>query len=113
MYLDLPESTTPLVKMMAGKYTRSFRNFRYDKIDKEHFKGERTVMFNDYKLVLDEQTPNENGVELYNLNLDLGEKYNVADEHPEIVKTMEKQKLDWQQSVLNSLTGADYKSVRF
>lgn len=94
---------------MGGKYTRSFRNFRYDKIEKEHFKCERTAMFNNYKLVLDGQSPNENEVELYNLKLDLGEKYNAADQNPEIGKTMEKQMLDWQQSALNSLTGADYK----
>lgn len=54
-YIDpkLQEGTTPLVKMMNGKYTRSFRNFKYDEISQNDFVGERTMMKNNYKLIIE------------------------------------------------------------
>ncbi len=46
--------------------------------------------------------------ELYDLEKDRQEKDNIASQHPEIVKTMLAELRAWQQSVENSLTGADY-----
>lgn len=109
-YIDptLQEGTTPLVKMMAGKYTRSFRNYVYPEVSADHFGGERAMMTNRFKLVLDGQTPNTAGDELYDLEKDRAEKINVADEYPQVVDEMKNAMKSWQESVLNSLTGADY-----
>jgi len=110
-YIDtlLQEGTTPLVKMMDGKFTRNFRNYQYDQVSENDFSGERTMMKNQYKLIIEGQSPNEKGFELYDLQNDRGETKNLADTYPEIVEEMQTQLQKWQESVLNSLMGADYK----
>ena len=110
-YIDpqLQEGTTPLVKMMDGKYTRTFRNLKYDSISENDFQGERTMTAQRYKLVLDGETPNAAGAELYDIENDRGETTNLADSLPDVVTDMKNQLRTWQESVLNSLTGADYK----
>jgi arylsulfatase A-like enzyme len=109
-YIDpgLQEGTTPLVKKMDGKFTRTFRNFHYDQISENDFAGMRTMMKDQYKLVLEGQSPNKEGFELYNIDNDPGESTNLADEHPDLVREMNSELRKWQESVLNSLTGADY-----
>ena len=110
-YIDpiLQEGTTPLVKMMAGKYTRTFRNFHYPKISEQDFGGARTVLDNRYKLVVDAQSGNKSTIELFDLPNDPAEEQNLIGSHKKIAEKMEKQLRDWQQSVLESLTGADYR----
>jgi arylsulfatase A-like enzyme len=110
-YIDpeLQEGTTPLTKIMDGKYTRSFRNYKYSEVSENDYSGERAIMKNQYKLVVEGKTPNEKGFELYNIQNDPGEVKNLADEYPELVKKMSADLRKWQESVLNSLTGADYK----
>ena len=110
-YIDpiLQEGTTPLVKMLNGKFNRTFRNYKYDQVSEIDFTGERTMMKNQYKLVLEGQSPNKEGFELYDIQNDRGETNNLADRHPEIVEEMQTQLREWQESVLNSLTGADYQ----
>jgi arylsulfatase A-like enzyme len=110
-YIDpaLQEGTTPLVKMMAGKYTRTFRNFHYPEISEGDFGGARTIMDNRYKLVLDAQSGAGSAVELFDLLNDPAESENIADTQPEVVNRMQGQMRDWQRSVLESLTGADYR----
>lgn len=105
----LQEGTTPLAKKMAGKYTRDFVNFKYARVSENDFSGERTILKGPYKLMMEGQTPNKNGVELYNIQHDPGEGKNLADEYPEIVKNMQNELRKWQESVLNSLSEADYK----
>ena len=110
-YIDpvLQEGTTPLVKMMGDKYTRTFRNFHYSEISEDNFGGARTMIDKQYKLVIDAQSTNGSTMELFNLNNDPAESQNLAESNPEIVESMQKQFQDWQRSVLESLTGADYK----
>ena len=110
-YIDpiLQEGTTPLVKMMAGKYTRTFRNFHYTKISEQDFGGARTVLDNRYKLVVDAQSGNKSTIELFDLTNDPAEEQNLIGSHKKIAEKMEKQLRDWQQSVLESVTGADYR----
>lgn len=110
-YIDpqLQEGTTPLTKMMDGKYTRTFRNYVYPAVSENDFNGERAIMTNRFKLILDGKTPNEAGVELYDLENDRAETVNVAGEYPEVVEDLQTRMRTWQESVLNSLTGADYK----
>jgi len=106
-YIDpkLQEGTTPNV---AGKYERNFRNLRYSQVSEEDFAGTRTMMKNQFKLIVEGRSPNEKGFELYDIQNDPGETKNLAHEHPEIVEKMLVQLRKWQESVLNSLTGADY-----
>jgi hypothetical protein len=46
--------------------------------------------------------------ELFDLNIDPGELIDLSKENPEIIEELEVKLLQWQESVLNSLTGADY-----
>jgi hypothetical protein len=110
-YIDpvLQEGTTPLVKMMAGKYTRTFRNFHYPDISERDFGGARTMLGNRYKLVVGAQSKDPSAIELFDLIDDPAEERNLIESHKQIAAHMEKQLRDWQQSVLESLTGADYR----
>lgn len=108
-YIDerLQEGTTPLVKLMAGKPTRTFTNFHHPYIVPEDFVGPRAAMDGRYKLVIHDR--NEFQRELYDLNKDPGETKDIADKHPELVRKLEAQLRSWQHSTLRSLTGADYR----
>jgi arylsulfatase A-like enzyme len=109
-YIDphLQEGTTPLVKMMAGKYTRTFRNFHYPEIAPHHFSGPRVVLDNRYKLVVGARPGNASSVELFDLTSDPAETQNVIESHPQTAAQMKTQLQTWQQSVLQTLTTADY-----
>ncbi len=106
-YIDpkLQEGTLPLVKKMNGKFTRDFKNYRYPNMSENDTDGPRTVIDTRYKLVVGEQSD----IELFDLIEDRAETNNLAASHPDIVEKMQKQLNDWQQSVLKSLTGADYE----
>ncbi len=110
----LQEGTTPLVKIMAGRLTRNFRNFRYPEVGPEDFEGPRAVLDNRYKLVVDgggaDAANRDDGPtrELFDMRSDTAESENLADSHPEEVERLEAVLREWQQSVLHSLTGADY-----
>jgi arylsulfatase A-like enzyme len=109
-YIDpkLQEGTTPLAKLLAGKNTRNFVNFKYGEITENSFSGERTILKDQYKLMIEGQSPNEGGVELYDMQSDPAEQKNLADKFPEIVQQMQAELRKWQESVLNSLLGTDY-----
>ena len=110
-YIDpkLQEGTTPLVKMMAGRFTRNFRNFHHPKVFEQDFAGPRVILKNRYKLVVAAKG-GEATTELFDIRSDRAEKRNLVEAEPKLAKEMSKQLRDWQQSVLNSLTGADYKN---
>lgn len=109
-YIDpeLQQGTTPLVKIMDGQYTRSFRNFHHPKITEEDYAGERAILDNRYKLVIDGQEKGANK-ELFDLDNDPAEQHNLIASEPEIAEKLEQQLLEWQESVLQSLSGADYR----
>ncbi len=109
-YIDptLQVGTVPLVKIMNGKYTRTFRNLHYDAISQDDLVGARAMIDNQYKLVLQAEGGGDNSLELFDLGNDPGETTNLAGEHPEIVASMREKMLSWQQSVLRSLNGQDY-----
>ncbi|MHC4878166.1 MAG: sulfatase family protein [Planctomycetota bacterium] len=100
---QLQEGTTPLVKMMAGKYTRTFRNFIHPDFNQQDFAGPRAILDNQYKLVVDGPGGSRKG-ELFDIRSDPGEKQNLLEKHPEIAASLQKQLRDWQTSVLTSLT---------
>jgi len=106
----LQEGTTPLVKLMNGVATRTFTNFHYPEISPTDYLGPRVMLGNRYKLVIhDGQTADDAQVELFDMTVDPAESINIAASHPEIVETMQNELRNWQSSVLESLTGGDYK----
>ena len=108
-YIDpeLQKGTTPLVKLRNGILTRNFRNFRYPAINARDFAGPRVILDSDYKLVIDGSEGS--GHELFNLRDDPAEKSNLTGSKPAFVEKLVRQLREWQQSTLNSLTGADYR----
>lgn len=110
-YIDpeLQKGTTPLVKLSGGIATRNFTNFRHPKITEADYLGPRTIIDGDQKLVIHETKSGETKVELFDLDSDPAEKANLANENPETVERLKAGLREWQDSVLNSLTGADYE----
>ena len=88
--------------------SRNFRNFHHPAVSEEDFSGPRAILDNRYKLVIDGQPGSESVRELFDLRVDQAEQNNLIETRPEIAANLERRLRDWQQSVLNSLTGADY-----
>jgi arylsulfatase A-like enzyme len=108
-YIDpaLQEGTTPLVKLSGGKATRDFLNFHYPTINAADHIGPRAIIEGDHKLVIREKQ-NETSIELFDLKADPAEKTNLINRHPELARKLQTDLRNWQDSVLKSLTGADY-----
>lgn len=108
-YIDpqLQKGTTPLVKQMAGIYTRNFKNNHHPKITENDFHGARAIISGDYKLVIDGDK--NTGTELFDLRKDSAERNNLANSQAVIAKKLQEEMREWQTSVLNSLMEADYK----
>ncbi|WP_422351097.1 sulfatase [Flagellimonas sp.] len=103
----LQMGNTPLVKLMGGSYFRSFENYRLNEVLDQDYSGDRSIIDGDNKLIIkdsDEGTKKE----LFNISSDPGERMNIISSHPEIAKKLEQQLVDWQQSVLQSLSEKDY-----
>ena len=105
---NLQVGTTPLVKMMGNIYTRNFINFKHDKIVPSDYTGNRAILSSNYKLVI-RGTSTDQAIELFDINQDSAEEHNIAAKYPKVVTTLQKTLKQWQDSVLHSLTGADYK----
>ena len=63
------------------------------------------MLSNRYKLIVGDKS----AIELFDLTKDPAEKQNLVESHTEIADSMKKYLHDWQRSVLESLTGADYQ----
>jgi arylsulfatase A-like enzyme len=107
--LELQKGTTPLVKLAGNIATRNFHNFHHPDIQEQDFGGPRAILDNRYKLVIDGESTRETVRELFDVRNDPAEKNNLINTQPEIAQKLEQQLRDWQQSVLESLTGADYR----
>jgi arylsulfatase A-like enzyme len=112
-YIDpaLQEGTTPLVKRSGGKATRDFLNFHYPAIHAADHLGPRAIIEGDHKLVIREKK-GETSIELFDLKTDPAEKTNLVDQQPELVRKLQTDLRHWQNSVLKSLTGADYRDAK-
>jgi arylsulfatase A-like enzyme len=110
-YIDpaLQEGTTPLVKRMGGLLTRNFRNVRIDGVAEQDFGGPRAIVDNRFKLVVHERGGGEPTRELFDLRDDPAEEHDLIAEEPETAQELGRKLRDWQESVLQSLTGADYQ----
>lgn len=100
---ELQVGTTPLVKLMAGKLTRTFRNVHHPEIAESDYEGPRAILDNQYKLVI-----HGDRRELFDVREDPGEEKNLIEAHAETAGELERKLRTWQESVLKSLTGADY-----
>jgi arylsulfatase A-like enzyme len=104
------EGTTPLVKLAGGKATRDFRNLRHPgDITEADFLGARAIIDGRFKLVIhDGKKSAAPKTEIFDLEADPAEKTSLTAQQPERVQQLQAKLRDWQQSVLKSLTGADY-----
>ena len=105
---ELQKGTTPLVKLMGGKATRDFLNFRQPAIAEDDYLGPRAIIDGRFKLVIHEQQSGKVRRELFDLQADPAEKDNLLEQQPTTAARLQTRLRDWQQSVLHSLTGADY-----
>jgi len=107
---ELQRGTTPLVKLMGGKATRDFTNYRHPAVTEADYLGPRAIIDGRFKLVLHER-PNGNVTrELFDLEADPAEQNNLIDQQAALAEKLQTQLRQWQTSVLTSLTGADYRS---
>ena len=110
----LQQGTTPLVKQMAGLYTRNFRNFRYAGEADGDLAGPRAVLDNRFKLVVDgegrEGADGSDGParELFDIREDSSEERDISDQQPKQVARLGAHLEQWQRSVLRSLAAEDY-----
>jgi len=102
------QGTTPLVKLLAGKATRDFTNFRQPPLVESDYLGARAVIDGQFKLVIHELPNGRVRHELFDLDTDPGEKTNLFDEQPVRAEQMQATLRAWQTGVLTSLSGADY-----
>ncbi|MBI5693177.1 MAG: sulfatase-like hydrolase/transferase [Verrucomicrobia bacterium] len=112
-YLDpeLQKGTTPLAKLGPDGATRNFQNVIYPDVREEDYAGPRAIVDNRFKLVLDGEARRSGGPsrELFDLRADPAEQRNLIATHAAEAERLERQLRNWQTSVLNSLTGADYR----
>lgn len=110
-YLDpeLQKGTTPLVKIANGIATRNFQNYRLPVSLQDSHRGPRAVIDGDWKLIIQETKTGEERHELFDLSKDPGEKNNLADTESARVEAMAKTLSTWQRSVLESVSGTDYR----
>lgn len=105
---EMQQGTTPLVKKMRGEFTRTFRNFHHPTIRENDFRGPRAILDNRFKLVIHDADDGQTTSELFDIREDPAEENDISEDRPKVASTLRKQLRDWQESVLNSLTGADY-----
>jgi arylsulfatase A-like enzyme len=106
---ELQKGTTPLVKLMGGKATRDFTNFRHPAITDDDYLGPRAIIDGRFKLVIHEQKDGNVKRELFDLQADPGEKANLCEQQRTAADQLQTKLHSWQQSVLHSLGGADYR----
>lgn len=105
---DLQTGTTPLAKLMGGKATRNFTNWIHPAIGDVDYLGPRAIIDGNFKLVIHEPKNSDMRRELFDLAADPAEQTNLADQYSARADQLQTKLRAWQQSVLKSLTGADY-----
>ena len=105
---ELQKGTTPLVKLMAGKATRDFTNFRHPTVTDADYLGPRAIIDGRFKLVIHESTEGNVNRELFDLAADPAEQSNLLAQRTAVADELQSKLHQWQESVLHSLAGADY-----
>lgn len=106
---ELQQGTTPLVKLMGGKATRDFTNWHHPAITESDYLGPRAIIDGRFKFVIHEQKNGSVKRELFDLAADPAEKTNLHDQQAALAENLANKLHEWQRSVLNSVTGADYR----
>ncbi|HYF34934.1 MAG TPA: sulfatase-like hydrolase/transferase, partial [Prosthecobacter sp.] len=106
---ELQKGTTPLAKLAGGSPTRNFSNFRHPAITEADYLGPRAIVDGNLKLVIHEQKGGVAKKELFDLQSDPAEKDNLIGSKPAEAEKLEARLRQWQESVLKSLSGADYR----
>lgn len=101
------QGTTPLVKLMRGIPTRNFTNFHHSTVQSADYGGTRVILDGGHKLIAS-GLGDARSVELYDVVADPNESVNLIGKESSIAPELESKLKDWQDSVLSSLTGADY-----
>jgi arylsulfatase A-like enzyme len=91
----------------GGKATRDFTNHRHPAIVEDDYRGARAIIDGRFKLVI-HQRPDGERRELFDLRADPAETTDLSAQQAATVERLQAQLRTWQQSVLHSLTGADY-----
>ena len=109
-YVDpkLQEGTTPLVKLQGGKATRNFINWRHPALTADDTRGPRSIIEGRLKLVIHDQKNGALRQELFDIEADPAERTNLIGRQPDRDEQLRTKLRAWQDSVLRSLTGADY-----
>ena len=94
---------------MGGRLTRNFVNFHQPQITDHDFAGPRSILDNRYKLVVHNRPGDEPLKELFDVREDPAEENDLFLAEPGIAKQLDSLLRVWQKSVLDSLTGADYR----
>lgn len=97
---EIQKGTTPTTRNPGI----DFLNYHHPKPRSDPFGGEAALMTNRHKLILS----SKGRPVLYDLNKDPFEKQDLAGDNPQLVEQLTKKLRQWQSSVENSLTGADY-----
>ncbi len=107
---ELQKGTTPLVKIANGLATRNFDNYRHPALSDADFLGPRAIIDGHFKLVIHEPKSKRAApqLELFDLQADPAEKNNLIEQQPARAGQLQTRLHQWQESVLQSLTGADY-----
>lgn len=105
---ELQKGTTPLVKLMGGKATRDFTNFRHPAVTDDDYLGPRAIINGRFKLVIHESKNGMAKHELFDLAADPAEKSNLFEQNRTVGDRLQAELRDWQKSVLKSLAGSDY-----
>ncbi|MGB4739219.1 MAG: sulfatase-like hydrolase/transferase [Fuerstiella sp.] len=108
-YLDanLQSGTTPLVKKAGNLNTRNFTNFRHPEIKDSDRNGVRAILTDQYKLIVQGEGEKQK-IELFDIRADAEETSDLMASNPDRADDLTQKLQAWQQSVLNSLTAADY-----
>ena len=97
------------MKLAGGKATRDFTNFHHTTITDADYLGPRAIIDGNFKLVIHDPKNGDPKKELFDLHADPAETNNLISQHAAVADKLQTQLREWQQSVLQSLTGADYR----
>lgn len=106
---ELQKGTTPLAKLAGGIATRNFTNYRHPGISEADLLGPRAIISKQFKLVIHESKGGKPNRELFDLTADPAEKNNLIEQQTDVAAKLQNELHQWQQSVLQSLAGNDYK----
>jgi hypothetical protein len=73
-------------------------------------RGPRSIIEGNFKFIIREKNGSKPMAELFNLKVDPAEKTNLIDQEPALARKLQAELIEWQKSVLKSLTGADYQN---